>query len=208
MKRYVCIMLVMWCWGGLAPGEAQTAAGVGLVAHPFQMWNFPTLSEMPRVRETLANRRGGIPPRVLFGKIPAGVRWAGPEPTFRYLQTHDLSHIIPVEENPRLAANPRNVVFEPRHRNRARGAVRMTWGEQFVARTRNLAEGSRQVGRHLACDRNGIQSGNRCCCRSGRVAGDDGRGDTACPQPAQNRHERRRRRSADSGYGGHGRRCR
>ncbi len=95
------------------------------------------LHGLPKVVNKLRYRRGGIPPEMLFSKIPGGVRLAGEKAMLDYLSNHDLSHVVSVKHNAALASNPDNVLFEPTAINRARGAADMTAREQWAAVVRN-----------------------------------------------------------------------
>ena len=59
------------------------------------------LHDLPMVANKLRYRRGGIPPKWLFPKIPGGVRLAGEKAIRDYLSNHDLSHVVSGEAQPR-----------------------------------------------------------------------------------------------------------
>ena len=108
------------------------------------------LGDMPRVAETLGNRRGGFAPEVLFPRIPAGVRLAGEEAVVDYLSERDLSHIRSVRGAPELATEPENVIFERATANRARGARHMTNWEWMAATADNAVAGMSAGARVIA----------------------------------------------------------
>jgi len=75
-------------------------------------------------RASDANQRapgGGLTARDLFLKIPSGVWRAGEKMVLEYLDNRDLSHERSVKHHPELAADPKNLDFELRKWNRARG---------------------------------------------------------------------------------------
>ena len=119
----------------------------------------PPLSEIPKVAETLRHRRGGIAAEKLLGKIPRGIRLVGEPATLDYLRSHDLSHIRSVKNYPELKTNPRNVIFESRRSNRARGAADMTRRALAKARLSNAARGVATCARNAACTRVVAMSG-------------------------------------------------
>ena len=60
------------------------------------------LYDLPMVANKLRYRRGDIPPKWLFPKIPGGVRLTGEKAIRDYLRNHDLSHVVSVKHNPVL----------------------------------------------------------------------------------------------------------
>ena len=108
----------------------------------------PSLDAMPELRAKLnqlasgANQRaptGQITARDLFLKIPAGVRLKGEKAALEYLEKekHELSHVRSVKNSPALAAIPKNLLFEPRDRNRARGPKDMGLLDKLKAHGHN-----------------------------------------------------------------------
>ena len=91
------------------------------------------------VKNTLVNRRGGIPASILYELVPPGVRMGGESAVLEYLARHDVSHIASVKNVPGAAGQPGNVLFEVRAVNRARGASDMVWHEELAARGTNLS---------------------------------------------------------------------
>ncbi len=77
-----------------------------------------------RGRASDANQRatvGRIAGRDLFPKIPSGVWRAGEKTVLEYLRDHHLSHVLSARNRSDLAADPKNLVFEPPEWNLARG---------------------------------------------------------------------------------------
>ena len=106
------------------------------------------LDEMPKVAAKLNQRASDINQRAitgnlkgkdLFSKIPAGVRLAGEGATLEYLDKHHVSHIRSVKHHPELAAQPPNLVFEPKTLNLARGSNDMTIVDKSKVRLYNAA---------------------------------------------------------------------
>ena len=111
---------------GMRTAAAYVAAGPAMTA---------------AIKNTLVNRRGGIPAEALYERIPWGVRLAGEGAVLDYLSRHDVSHIRSVRNAPSAAGQAKNVLFEARALNRARGVADMKWHEQLAARGRNLVAG-------------------------------------------------------------------
>ena len=136
-------LAVDW-WNRAIEAAGESAAGIRAAAL------LRGLGEMPEVAKTLGNRRGGLRPEVLFGKIPSGVLLAGEGAALNYLSERDLSHIRSVREAPELAAEPGNVVFERTYANRARGGRNMTNWEWAVAHADSVVAGARAGARVVA----------------------------------------------------------
>ena len=89
-------------------------------------------------RITQAGHTGRLTTAQVRSLIPLGVRAGGPKSIVRYLNTRDLSHVKSVRNRPDLAASPKNLMFEPRAANRARGARDMTAVERARALGSNV----------------------------------------------------------------------
>ena len=82
---------------------------------------------------------GNLKGKDLFPKIPGGVRLLGEGATLEYLDKHHVSHIRSVKHHPELAAQPPNLVFEPKEWNLARGSNDMTLVDKSKVRLYNAA---------------------------------------------------------------------
>ena len=93
-----------------------------------------------RRRAAVANQRatgGGVAAWDLYLKIPGGVWRAGEKTVLEYLDNHHLSHVLSKRNRPDLAADPKNLVFEPREWNLARGPNNMRPWEKLRVRLHN-----------------------------------------------------------------------
>ena len=129
-------------------------AGVGRTAHMIRQ---RAVVAHVTARAYYLNRRiaqtgytGRVTPDQVRQLIPRGVRWGGPDRVLRFLAAHDLSHIRSLRNRPDLGAVSQNLMFEPRHRNRARGARNMTDAE--LARATGGATSAPGWPRSLACE--------------------------------------------------------
>ncbi len=132
------------------PAEAFSTTGLVMVSAasaaraaqtgppPMTPATWTRLARLARSVNTRANG-GGLTARDLFQKIPTGVRMQGQEAVGVFLDGNHVSHIQSVRNNPALAADPLNLIFEPRASNLARGARNMTLIERNVLRLRNAA---------------------------------------------------------------------
>lgn len=86
-----------------------------LNALPTELW----------VRAAYVNQRaqsGAVTALALAERMPPGVRAAGEDAMQEFMRSRDVSHIRSVSNNPALAANARNLIWEKSSWNRARGS--------------------------------------------------------------------------------------
>ena len=132
--------------GGQAAFRAAGAAGIRSTAaaaastaakrNPQRLIAWRTHSLNWRIAQ--AGHTGRLTTAQVRSLIPLGVRAGDPKSIVRYLNTHDLSHVKSVRNRPDLAASPKNLMFEPRAANRARGARDMTAVERARALGSNV----------------------------------------------------------------------
>lgn len=92
------------------------------------------------VAKSLANRSGGIPSHKLFDRIPTGVK-STKKSTIEFLDTHHVSHLVSIKNDPTKAGDINNIIFEIDWKNRARGSKNMTRREFQSARLNNTITG-------------------------------------------------------------------
>ena len=98
------------------------------------------LKDLPTVAKSLTNRAGGIPPHKLFDRIPTGVK-LGKKSTIEFVETHHVSHLISIKNDPTKAGNITNVIFEKPSGNLARQSKDMSHVELQRVRFSNTITG-------------------------------------------------------------------
>ena len=102
--------------------------------------NAATPCTLKDVAKSLANRSGSIPSHKLFDHIPTGVK-STKKSTIEFLDTHHVSHLVSIKNDPTKAGDINNIIFEIAWKNRARGSKNMTRREFQSARLNNTITG-------------------------------------------------------------------
>ncbi len=123
-------------------GAAAPWTGVAMTLGPRLAALPRTLAQTPSVWQKLARRGAGLEltPRALWELIPTGVKTRQAD-VMAFLRNRDLSHIESKYRRPELAGDIKNVLFEKRQWNRARGSQNMEPWEVARLRLNNFAEG-------------------------------------------------------------------
>ena len=103
--------------------------------------NAATPCTLKDVAKSLANRSGSIPSHKLFDRIPTGVK-STKKSTIEFLDTHHVSHLVSIKNDPTKAGDINNIIFEIAWKNRARGSKNMTRREFQSARLNNTIKGA------------------------------------------------------------------
>lgn len=89
--------------------------------------------------------------------VPRHVRDVGNSAVREYLDGKEASHITSVRNDPSLARDPSNIVWEDTASNRSRGARDMTAGEKHAARMGNVRDAAKIGGKEAI--RRGVRGG-------------------------------------------------
>ena len=100
-------------------------------------------------RAAAVNQRAGsgaVTALALAQKIPPGVRAAGEDAMVKFIDSRHVSHIRSVSNNPALAADPRNLIWERPKWNLARGPRNSSAVELLRANAHNAGAALRVAG--------------------------------------------------------------
>ena len=128
---------------GTNPGGPAAAATATTAANPTSGWE--KLSPATQRKISTAGLGGPRGTRTLKQaqqfyeySIPQRVRNAGERAVLNFLRGKEASHIRSVRNAPHLTKTTKNIIWEHRSRNQARGGSNMTLADQKAARSANI----------------------------------------------------------------------